>query len=328
MVLINDIAIKCGVSVSTVSKALNDRHDVSKATKKKIIKVAQEMGYTANVLARSLRTNRTYNIGVILDNIENSFSHAFFSNVLESIKLEAESHGYDITFINSEIGGKKISYKQHCEYRNFDGVVIIYTDFNSKEIDELVNSKIPVVTIDHVFENCSSVISDNTAGMSDLLEYVIKMGHKKIAYIHGENTKVTKDRLTGFYATMRKYNLNIPQEYMRESIYRNTSITEKRVKELLRLKNPPTCIFFPDDYSSISAIKTINDNKLDVSYLGYDGINIAGEMNLTTYEQNRNKLGQLAARKLINMIENPDSEVEHIVVFGKVRKGNTVKKID
>lgn len=327
MISIKEIAIKCGVSVSTVSKALNDRKDVSKETKNKIIKIAEEYGYTANILASSLRTKKTHNIGIILNNIDQSFSHAFFSNVLESIQKEAGKYGYDITFINSEIGGKRISYLKHCEYRNFDGVVIIYTDFESNEILELVNSKIPVVSIDHVFDNCSSVSSDNTAGMFELVEYAISMGHKKIAYIHGENTKVAKERLGGFYSAMHSHGLEVRKDYLKKSALRNTVLTEKRTKELLQLNDPPTCIFFPDDYASISAIRTIQKENIDISYIGYDGINIAKDINLTTYEQDRTKLGKLAVLRLIRCIENPEEPIENTLVSGKIRIGDTVKKI-
>lgn len=327
MISIREIAIKCGVSVSTVSKALNDRKDVSKATKEKIIKVAEETGYTTNVLARSLRTKRTYNIGIILNNIDESFSHAFFSNVLESIQKEAEKYSYDITFINSALGEKKISYLRHCEYRNFDGVIIIYTDFESKDIKDLINSNIPVVTIDHIFEECSSIMSDNISGMSELVDYAISMGHKKIAYIHGEDTKVGRDRLAGFYSSMHAHKLEIPKEYLKESIFRDTVLTELKTRELLELKDPPTCIIFPDDYSSISAIRTIQKRNIDISYMGYDGINIAKDIDLTTYEQDRTKLGKLAVTKLIRCIENPDDPIERTIISGKVRIGNTVKNV-
>lgn len=328
MVSIREIAIKCGVSVSTVSKALNNRKDVSEKTRDKIVKIADEMGYTASVMARSLRTKRTHNIGIIFDNIDQSFSHAFFSNVLESFKNEVGASGYDITFINSEVGENKVSYLRHCQYRNFDGVVIIYTDFESKEILDLINSDIPVVTIDHIFDKCSAVVSDNTAGMAQLVEYAISMGHRKIAYIHGEKTKVTKDRLVGFYAKMYEHKIEIPNEYMKESVYRDTVLTDIRLKELLALDDLPTCIIFPDDYTSITAIKTLEKFSPDISYMGYDGINIAKDIDLTTYEQDRSKLGRLAARKLINCIENPNDLIEHTLVSGRVRIGSTVKKIN
>lgn len=327
MVSIKDIAKKCGVSTATVSKALNNQADIGKATKIKIRRVAEELGYTANTSARALRTNRTYNIGVLFVDSGPGLAHEYFSNVLESFKSEVEDNGYDITFINDLIAGKKVSFKKHCEYRNFDGVAIISANFESKEIIEVANSDIPIVTIDYIYDKCTSVISNNISGMSELVEYAIKMGHKKIAYVHGENTSVTSDRLTGFYATMRKYKLDVPDEYMKQSLYHNPALTDEKVRELLKLKNPPTCIMLPDDYSSIIASQTIKDSKMNISYMGYDGIEIAKIMNMTTYEQNKISLGKAAARKLIEKIENPNSEVEHIMVSGKVVEGSTVKKI-
>ena len=327
MVSIKDIAKKCGVSVATVSKALNNQTDIGKATKAKIIKVAEEMGYTVNLSARALRTNRTYNIGILFADSGPGLAHEYFSNVLENFKSEVEDNGYDITFINDVIAGKKVSYKKHCEYRKFDGVVIISADFESKEIKELANSNLPVVTIDHVYDSCTSVISNNVIGMSELVEYAIKMGHRKIAYVHGEDTSVTSSRLTGFYATMRKYKLDVPDEYIKRSKYHNPSLTDKCVRELLNLKNPPTCIILPDDYSSIIASQTIKDSKKNISYIGYDGIEIARIMNITTYEQNKILLGKTAARKLLECIDNPNNEKEHILVNGRVIEGNTVKKI-
>ena len=327
MVSIKDIAKKCGVSVATVSKALNNQSDIASATKTKILKMAEDMDYMANLSARALRTNRTYNIGILFTNKVQGLAHEYFSSVLESFKSEAEDHGYDITFINDVIAGKKVTYKKHCEYRNFDGVAIILADFECKETKELASSEIPVVTIDHVYDNCTSVISNNISGMSELVEYAIKMGHKKIAYIHGEDTAVTNDRLTGFYATMRKYKLDVRDEYIKESMYHEPVMTNQKVKELLNLKNPPTCIILPDDYSSIIMAQTIKDSKKNISYIGYDGIEISKVMNITTYEQNKAALGKAAARKLIERIENPNCEVEHIIVKGRVVEGNTVKKI-
>ena len=239
MVSIKDIAKKCGVSVATVSKALNNQSDIGKTTKTKIIKTAEEMGYMPNISARTLKTNRTYNIGILFVDSSSGLAHEYFSNVLESFKSELEDNGYDITFINDVIAGKKVTYKKHCEYRNFDGVGIILADYKDKEIIELVESDIPVVTIDYSYDNCASVISDNVTGISELVEYAISMGHKKIAYIHGENTKVTSERLAGFYATMRKHNLSVPDEYIVESIYHNPEMASEKVKQLLKLRKNP-----------------------------------------------------------------------------------------
>lgn len=326
MITIRDVALKCKVSISTVSKALNNANDISEETKNKIKEIAKEMGYTANVSARALRTNKTKNIGVIFSNCDQMFTHEFFSNVLECFKTEVENNDYDITFINDK-NKKNFSYEKHCENRGFDGVAIISANFEDKRIKELINSNIPVVTLDHVFKKCSAVISDNTNGMSELVEYAIQMGHRKIAYIHGEETWVTKDRLTGFYATIRKYKLDIPDEYLIESEYRNPYLAELKTKELLNLKDPPTCILYPDDYSMINAIQIIKDSKMNISYMGFDGISISEVMGITTYEQNREALGTIAAKKLIECIEHPNSLIEHTVISGKVKIRDSVTKI-
>lgn len=327
MVSIKDIAKKCGVSVATVSKALNNQSDIGKTTKTKIIKTAEEMGYMPNISARTLKTNRTYNIGILFVDSSSGLAHEYFSNVLESFKSELEDNGYDITFINDVIAGKKVTYKKHCEYRNFDGVGIILADYKDKEIIELVESDIPVVTIDYSYDNCASVISDNVTGISELVEYAISMGHKKIAYIHGENTKVTSERLAGFYATMRKHNLSVPDEYIVESIYHNPEMASEKVKQLLKLRNYPTCILFPDDYSALGGINVINESKKNISYLGYDGIEMAKVLGISTYEQNKTALGKKAAKKLIEQIENHNNDKEHTIVTGRLLEGNTVKRI-
>lgn len=326
MITIRDVALKCKVSISTVSKALNDANDVSEKTKNRIKEIANEMGYRPNISARALRTNKTKNIGIIFSNCNPMFTHEFFSSVLECFKNEVENNDYDITFINDK--NKKIfSYKNHCENRGFDGVAIISANFGDKQIKELINSSIPVITLDHVFKKCSAVISDNTTGMSELVEYAIKMGHRKIAYIHGEDTWVTKDRLTGFYATIRKYKLDIPDEYLIESEYRNPYLAEIKTKELLSLDDPPTCILYPDDYSMINAIQIIKDSKMNISYMGFDGVSISEVMGITTYEQNREALGTIAAKKLIECIEHPNSLIEHTVISGKVKIRDSVTKI-
>ena len=101
MVSMKDISAACGVSVATVSKALNDHHDIGEETKAHIKKVAREMGYHPNSLARALKTNKSYNLGVLfVDEAMSGLTHDYFSHVLDSFKRKAEERGYDITFIN------------------------------------------------------------------------------------------------------------------------------------------------------------------------------------------------------------------------------------
>ena len=110
MVSMKDIAQKCGVSVATVSKSLNGHQDISEATRNRVFVAAKEMGYTANSAARALKTNRTYNIGVLFIDLQNhGFMHEYFAATLNSFRIELEQWGYDIAFINSNMGHRNDS---------------------------------------------------------------------------------------------------------------------------------------------------------------------------------------------------------------------------
>ena len=152
MVSMKDIAKQCNVSVASVSKALNGYPDISEETRQLILKTASEMGYLPNSSARALKTKRSYNLGVLfVDEAMSGLTHDYFNHVLESFKRTAESKGYDITFTSGNLSGQRLNYYEHCRYRGVDGVVIACINFFTEEVQRLVQSEIPVVTIDHVF---------------------------------------------------------------------------------------------------------------------------------------------------------------------------------
>ena len=138
MVSLKDIANVCGVSVATVSKALNDQPDIGEETRSKIRATADELGYLTNSAARALKTNRTYNLGVLfVDEGSRGLTHEFFAALLNSFKVEAEQEGYDITFINTRKDNPhKTSYLKRVQDRNIQGVVIICTNFEDPEVKE------------------------------------------------------------------------------------------------------------------------------------------------------------------------------------------------
>lgn len=333
MVSMKDIALRCGVSVATVSKALNGQPDIGEETRARIAEVAKEMGYMTNSAARALKTNRTYNLGVLfVDERRSGLAHEYFSAMLESFKVEAESHGYDITFINHNVGGKPTSYLQHCLYRGVDGVVIACVDFNDPKVRELVDSSIPLVTIDRVFDNRLAVVSDNVGGVSQLVRHVYEKGHRKIAFLHGERTSVTNNRLIGFHRTCEELGLQIPEEYIIPCVYHDPDRCAEATRELLALPDRPTCILFPDDFSYIGGMNVLLEAGLripeDISAVGYDGIHLAKVMRLTTYSQNAEALGRTAAERLISLIEHPKTTVlDRVLIKGSLLEGNSVKDI-
>lgn len=333
MVSMKDIATACGVSVATVSKALNDHKDIGVETKEHIKQKAKEMGYFPNSAAKALKTKRSYNIGVLFAVDDHSgLTHDYFAYVLDSLKCTVEARGYDITFINgSSVRPNKMSYLEHCRYRGFDGVVIANTQFSRPEVMELVQSDIPSVTIDHLFNNVSAVMSDNVKGMRDLLQYIYEKGHRRIAYIHGADSSVTRSRLASFYKTAAELGIEVPDEYIGEAAYRDTNAAYIETERLLDLKSRPTCILYPDDFACFGGINAINEKGLkipnDISVAGYDGIRIGRhvEPKLTTVKQDTTRLGQLAAEKLLSLIEHPKTTIiEQIIVEGEVYPGGSV----
>lgn len=331
---IKDIAEKCGLSVSTVSKALNSYSDISSATKDKVFKTARECGYFPNSIARALKTNRTNNIGVLFsDEAQSGLKQNYFAAVLDSFKVEAEAHSYDITFINHNIniGNHPMTYLEHCRYRNFDGVCIACVDFQQPEVVELVNSSFPVVTIDHVFDNHTSINSANVEGMRELVQYIYSLGHRKIAYIHGQKSTVSEQRITSFCKTLLNLGVRVRPEYLVLSAYHDPGATKNGVEKLLSLPDRPTCIVMPDDYAALGGIEAIEAAGLripeDISIAGYDGISLTQVITpkLTTLEQDTDRMGREAAHRLIEQIENPlTTIVENITVSGRLLKGQSV----
>lgn len=331
-----DIARRCGVSVATVSKALNRQPDVGAQTRDLVCRTADEMGYMANAAARALKTNRTYNIGVLfVDKRRSGLAHEFFSTVLDSLRVEAEGSGYDITFINSNLGDRPCSFLQHCLYRGVDGVVIASADFHDPMVAELVDSELPVVTIDHVFNNRIAILSDNVNGTEALVRSAAAKGHRRIAFIHGELTSLTEHRIIGFHRACGELGIEVPDSYVRESAYHDAEGCAAVCRELLALSPRPDCILFPDDFSCIGGMNAIREAGLripeDISVMGYDGINLSRVISprLTTYRQDTVGMGRAAAAKLIELIERPKTALlDRVIIPGCLQEGESVSVLN
>ncbi len=337
MISIKTIAEKCGVSIATVSKALNDHNDVGAETKETVLRTAKELGYLPNAQARALKTNRTYNVGVLLDDVaKNGLTHAFFSHVIDNFRVVMAENGFDVTLINilnSQIGADKVNCYEHCRYRQFDGVLATCVDFYCNEIRELLDSEIPVVSVDFRRDGCYSISSDNSGGMRKIVEYVYNCGHEKIAYIYGDSSQVTTTRLNAYLDTMKAFGLQVHPDYLRQGRYVDGNLTEKLMEDMLTLPDPPTCVILPDDVAAIGAINAVNKlgKKIpdDISIVGYDGIEMIQLLkpNLTTYCQDAAGIGRAAAQKLVQLIRKEEVDEYNTVLTGHLMEGNTVKHI-
>lgn len=333
-VTIKQLSARCGLSVSTVSKALNGYTDVSEETRELVLAAAQELGYRPNAIARGLKLGRTFTIGVLYECNDGGFTHNFFSPVLQAFKEEVERRGYDILFVTRNMGKGSMSYLEHCRYRNLDGVCIVCTEFERDGVRELVASDLPVVTIDHVFNNRTCILSENRQGMEELTRHAIEMGHRRIAYVHGNPSAVTQIRLTSFLRTMAQAGLTVPPEYIVPSIYHNPAAAREATLRLLSVTPRPTCILMPDDYASLGGSQAIASAGLripqDISIAGYDGVELIQlcQPRLTTIGQDTARIGQEAGRQLVHLIERPQMTFPEIIKIPcRLIEGDTIARL-
>lgn len=331
-VTIKELSAACGLSISTVSKALNDYPDVSAETRELVRATAAKMGYRPSAIARGLKIGRTFNLGVLYsDDSESGFTHNYFAPILEAFKNEAERRGYDITFITHRTDHNHMTYLQHCLYRNVDGVCIVNCHFDNPEVIELVNGPLPVVTIDHIFHNRSCVESENRQGMTQLTRHILAKGHTRIAYICGEENAVTNIRRTSFLRVMQEAGLPVPPEYLIYNHFHHPAAARAATQQMLTLDNRPTCIIMADDYSALGGLEAIRGAGLrvpqDISVAGYDGVAILQmcRPQLTTVHQDTLHIGQAAARKLVHLIEQPHTTFQEIIsIPSRLIPGETV----
>lgn len=332
MVTLKDLSTACGVSTATVSRALNNQNDVSKKTAERIRRLAQEMGYCPNAAARALKTNRTYNIGILY---ENTMDHEYFCLIIDTIRHTAEQCGYDITFLCNTIGDSSMNYYDHAKYRGLDGIIIVQGDFSSPEIKRLALSEFPCVVLDYLYSGCDCIGSDNRAGVEKIVRHAFSLGHRKIAFIHGDTGgSVTDERISGFRSACTQCGLSVPDAYIVSAHYHMPDASKAATRQLMNLPEPPTCILYPDDYACLGGISELEKMGLrvpeDISIVGYDGIHLASILRpkLTTYRQDYEKIGQLAVSVLMDAIENPEShQARTVTVNGCMTAGGTLTRV-
>ncbi|NMH70861.1 LacI family transcriptional regulator [Bacillus sp. RO3] len=310
MVTIYDLAKRTGFSSTTVSKALNNYSDVSEKTKKKILDAATEMGYLPNAHAQSLSTKKSWTIGVMFsEDNEVGMKHPFFSSLIESFRKFVEKEGYDLIFASRNLRNRDTSYLEHFLYRAVDGIVVICSDPSDPQVQDMINSHIPIVVIDMSDQNCSVVYSDNIEGGKLAVNYLHSLGHTKIAHISGDpSIDAGAQRIKGFTKAMDELNLPIHQGYLVNGGMFSIEEGKAAMESLLMLEPIPTAVFVSGDHMAIGAMEAIKEKGLripeDMSVIGYDDIEMSAYVTpkLTTIRQDTDVIGARAGNLLIKQI--------------------------
>ena len=321
MVTIKMIAKQCGYSAATVSKALNGAPDINPETASRIRQVAREMGYVPNSSARMLKTTRSYSFGVLIEDAANAgLTHEFFSHILQSFKHRAEELGYDISFVSNRLGGQYIRYTEHALYRHYDGIVVASVDYANPEVKALASVGIPMVTIDYTYPPCGSVSSDNAQGMRDLVEYVFRKGHRRIAIITGPKSVYSaKERLMGYLRALSDFGI-----FYDDNLVINGQMDfftgYLACGSLLNQPDPPTAIVAANYDITIGLVTAARERGLDipedVDVFGFDCVEICSMLQppLPVVHQPEERIGQIAAEYLVDRLNGYAGEPRQVVL--------------
>lgn len=279
---------------------------------------------------------KTYCMGILFaDQASNGLTHDFFAGIMDSFKTTMEERGHNVFFLNSSKQAlDRETYIQQARRMAVDGIMISCIEYDDMQVKELLQSGIPVVSIDEDIENATIIKSDNVHGIQYMVHYLAEMGHRKIAYILGDDNTVTNVRLKSFYESCKEEGILVPDNYIRRSSFRDMNKAAYETEQLLRLSEPPTCILYSDDYAAIGGINVLHARGLvipkDISVAGYDGIRILSqyEPRLTTVKQNTVEMGYQAAISLLERLEHPDMvKKDPIIVEAMLEKGRTVGRV-
>jgi LacI family transcriptional regulator len=310
---IKDIAELAKVSVSTVSRVLNNKSDVSSKTKDKILKLMDDRGYEPNSIARGLVSHKTFTIGLIIPDISNPF----FAELALCIENRAKDFGYSVIFYNTDNENQREKdATKLMQSKMVDGVIVSFSK-DGKEDIKLLNNILPTVQIDRKIQDvdCSGVFVDNKISAYNATKYLTELGHRKIVHFTGNLKTLTGlDRLEGFKNAVKDAGISDKDILIMEGRY-SVDSGKNSMKKLLELDFKPTALFAASDLQAAGALYVAGHAGVkvpdDLSIIGHDDIDLSYLVNpnLTTMEQPKKELGKLAMDLLIKKIEKRSSKI-------------------
>jgi len=309
-----EIARVADVSVSTVSRALsNGNYPLKDETRQRILKLAKEMGYQPNLVARSLQSNRSHLVGVIVDRMQSPFAAATVQGIQDGLR----NAGYTISIAYSNRDQNLAIEAIQTFYRHqVAGLVILNSWLHTYNDPILSLQDRPFVFVNRVFSNCmgNCVGPGDRYGAQLATQHLVDLGHRRIGYINGMADWIeAQNRLTGYRDVLEKHDLPVDEALIRQGDW-GVDSGYKATQELLALENRPTAIFASNDIMALGAIYAIHEAGLeipaDVAIVGYDDRDFAAWIRpgLTTIRMPSYEMGQAAARLLMKQFAREELE--------------------
>ncbi|MEK8128742.1 LacI family DNA-binding transcriptional regulator [Paenibacillus filicis] len=308
------IASLAGVSVSTVSKIMNNYTDVSEETKTRVLAIMKQTGYIPVYSARALASRKSGLIGVIFAGEVNvDFTHPFFVEVINSFKKQIGVLGYDLLFFSNEKIPTAGDYLSRCLASQVEGCIIISGDQVEPSIQDLDHSPIPCIGVDLELNGPGSgyIMSDNMKIAAKAVEHFYVLGYKELGYIGSSpDSEISNIRKQGYMNAMEAFGLQINPDWFvsGETFFELSGY--QAMQKWIRTGDLPRAVFASSDLIALGAMRALKEHRLsipqDIAIIGCDDIEASRYVDppLTTIRQNKDKLGKLAAHMLYDMINN------------------------
>jgi LacI family transcriptional regulator len=309
-VKMKDIARELGVSVVTISKALRDHPDISKATRERILLKVKELGYRPNLTARSLVTGQSSLIGLIVPEL----IHAFFTDIARGLSLAMRQHGYFLVLSSSEEDPdlEREEIEQMLAHR-LDALIVATCQSSPESLRKTQQGDTPLILLDRSFKDLPSyfVGSDDFAVGKLATEHLLDVGCKRVAHIRGPENSVGQRRLKGYLDTLKKHGMEMPAEYLIQAPRADVDGHENGVaalSRLLELNRPPDGIFCYNDVVAMGVIAEAQKQGIavpgDLAVIGCGNLHYASEIRvpLSSIDQRSGEIGQRAARLTLDVL--------------------------
>ena len=315
----SDIAARANVSKTTVSHVINETRFVESETKQRVLQVVAELGYRPNSAARSLTTNRTETVGVIVSDSSNHF----FAEVLRGIEDVLRPQNYALLVCNTaEILEREAHYLDILMRQRVDGIIAAATSQRWDALTEVETLHIPVVFVDRIFEGLDDpfVGVDNEQGAYLGASHIIECGHRKIGILAGfQRISTMRERLNGFQRALREHNIPLREEWTAASAL-NIEGARAAMRRLLTLPERPTAVFINNNLLTLGALLALKELGLhcpeDIGIVGFDDHPWAAVSDppLTVVRQPAGQVGRAAAEMLLALV-NDEQVVEPRVIM-------------
>ena len=313
-ITIKDVAREAGVSISTVSNALNNVNVLNPDTKEKVLEVARRLNYTPNLNGRNLKAQATGVLGLFLGAIRGPY----YGELSDSIYRACQEGGYELEiFLSSEPSHIIANILGH----RVDGAIILNSAIGDKQAEILRDQGIPTVYIDRILvgEKSSSVVFDSRSGGEQAAKFLLELGHKRFMYMEGAKDNYdNKERKEGFLTALKNSGIVVGDEYILRGDFDRTTSYNSVVEFVDSGKELPDAIFAPNDVSAIGVLEALRDTGVkvpeQVSVIGCDDIEISRLVSpsLTTIRTFFEKQGTIAVEQLIRMIKGESGELRTI----------------